>query len=56
MPKDPAPSAPSLPTAASKWKEKHLKMLNVDYEPANFYPINIDVVIPPQVSQRTSSL
>jgi hypothetical protein len=53
MPKDPAEPSPSLPTAASKWKEEHLKMLNVDYSPEHFYPIDVDVVIPPDVSKRT---
>jgi hypothetical protein len=57
MPKDPAPNVPSLNTAASRWKEEHLNMLNVMYEPKHFYPINIDPTdIPPEVSERISFL
>ena len=56
MPKDSAPDVLSLNTAASRWKEEHLNMLNVTYEPGHFYPINIDPTdIPPEVSQRITS-
>lgn len=51
MPQDPAPVIPSLPTAASRWKEEHLLMLNVNYDPEKFYTIDINVEIPDDVSR-----
>ena len=52
MPEDPAPNVSSFNTAASKWKEEHLNLLNVEYTPTHHYPIEINPEIPPEVSQR----
>ena len=55
MPEDPAVSSPSLNTAASKWKEEHLQMLNVEYNPHNVYPIDIPLAsIPPEVKSSNN--
>ena len=55
MPKDLASIVPSFSTAASKWEEKHLVMLNVEYDPQKIYPININAEIPEDVSEGVDS-
>lgn len=49
---DAALNAYSFITAASKWKEEHFKMLNIDDDAQHFYPIDIDSIdITPELSQ-----